>query len=239
MKKINLFLLFALISLSTAVSAQQLVLTVDTSTNTTQVVNESDIVQMNAYLKNLSGSDTNIFWEVESISGPSSWTSQFCDKYSCIDINVLPNSSYDLANNDSSTMKGQVIPACEPGIGVIRIKMWIEGDISTQVIGTYIADVTVDTSTCKVTTGITTIMGDEGNLVVYPNPAANDIYINLNSNAIDLQANVFDLNGRLIQQQAIENGSKLSLEELQTGLYILKVHDTEGGMIYTRKIMKQ
>lgn len=236
----KLLLIIAFLSIGGMLSAQQLVLTPnDSSTNNQQVTSPFDIVQMNAYVKNVSGSDTNVFWEVESVTAPMDWETQFCDKYTCIDISVLPNSSFDLANNDSSTMKGQVIPSCVSGTGVLRVKMWIEGDTSSAILGTYISEVTVDTSTCKVSTGLTTILGDEGNLVVHPNPANNQVFVSLNSNSTSLQATIFDVNGRLVEQMEISNNSDISINQLQTGFYILKVLDIEAGAIYTKKIMKQ
>jgi hypothetical protein len=236
----KLLLIIAFLSIGGMLSAQQLVLTPnDSSTNNQQVTSPFDIVQMNAYVKNVSGSDTNVFWEVESVTAPMDWETQFCDKYTCIDISVLPNSSFDLANNDSSTMKGQVIPSCVSGTGVLRVKMWIEGDTSSAILGTYISEVTVDTSPCKVSTGLTTILGDEGNLVVHPNPANNQVFVSLNSNSTSLQATIFDVNGRLVEQMEISNNSDISINQLQTGFYILKVLDIEAGAIYTKKIMKQ
>lgn len=236
----KLLLFFCALVISGSLSAQQLLLTpVDSSTKSIQVTSKFDIVQMNTYVKNISGVDTNVFWEVESVSAPMGWETQFCDKYTCIDINVLPNSSFDLANNDSSTMKGQVIPACVSGTGVLRIKMWIEGDTSSAIIGTYISEITVDTSTCKVSTGITTVYGDESDLVVHPNPANNEVFISLNSNSNDLEANLYDLNGRLVEEQVISNNSSVAIERLQAGFYIMKVLDPETGILYSKKIMKQ
>lgn len=211
----------------------------DTSTNNQMVTSSFDIVQMPAYLKNISGMDTMIMWEVESITAPSGWTTQFCDKYSCIDISQLNNSIYDLADNDSAEMKGQVIPECESGTGVLRIKMWIQGDASSAIIGTYVSQVTVDTSTCKVSTGIQSFFGDAGNLVVYPNPIQNDVFISLNSSSPSLMVNVFDLNGRMVIAEEMTNNSYLETASLPEGVYILKVREVDSGTLYTRKLLKQ
>lgn len=211
----------------------------DSSSNNQQVVSKFDIVQMPAYLKNTSGNDTMIMWQVESITAPAGWTTQFCDKYSCIDISQLNNSIYDLADNDSADMKGQVIPECVSGTGVLRIKMWIQGDTSTAIIGTYVSQVTVDTSTCKVSTGIQSFFGNAGDLVVYPNPIQHDVFISLNTSVQNIQVSLFDLNGRLMLEKEMTNNSYLETADLAEGLYILKVLETDSGKLYTRKLLKQ
>ena len=217
---------------------QSLSLNPDTSTNTDQVTTSFDIVEMPAYLTNISGMDTNVMWEVVSITAPSAWETQFCDKYTCIDISVLPNSMYDLAARDSSTMKGQVIPSCVPGTGVLRVKMWIQGDPSTEIIGTYVSQVTVDTSTCKAT-GMEVIFGDEGLFLVHPNPTTNSVFIDLESTSSELQLSIYDLNGALVRSEMISNKAQYDVSELSQGLYTVTVADEANSKLYTKRLMKQ
>lgn len=70
-------------------------------------------------------------------------------------------------------------------------------------------------------------------LVIYPNPATD--YVSLQSKSKILKAEVFDLTGRKVSTELIDD--KVNLQQLPPGNYLMKI-DTENK-IYSKKIIKK
>ncbi|MEM9819837.1 MAG: LamG-like jellyroll fold domain-containing protein [Bacteroidota bacterium] len=81
-------------------------------------------------------------------------------------------------------------------------------------------------------------------LSIYPNPTSGEVTIEVKgAGANDLQLEIFDLTGRLIQQEQIgrlnnaEVRHQLDISQLVNGLYLLKVMD--GTKVMVRQLVKQ
>ena len=72
-------------------------------------------------------------------------------------------------------------------------------------------------------------------LEVFPNPASAYIDLNLKDGIITA-VKLFNINRQLILENKVEE-NRLSIEELDTGIFILQVHD-DKGRIFTKKIIK-
>jgi hypothetical protein len=74
---------------------------------------------------------------------------------------------------------------------------------------------------------------------VYPNPVKNNINIAVNTaNPVEFKtAQIFDINGRMVQETAIQNQT-IVVDKLATGTYILKLRDTQGKD-YSQKFVKE
>lgn len=74
---------------------------------------------------------------------------------------------------------------------------------------------------------------------LYPNPVKNNINIAVNTaNPVEFaSAMIFDLNGRMVQQGAIQNQT-IVVDKLATGTYILKLKDSQGKE-YSQKFVKE
>ena len=88
------------------------------------------------------------------------------------------------------------------------------------------------TSTIQ-TLGINEITADP-KISIYPNPVKDIVYFNTQETVIKVE--IYDTAGRIISSNAVHN-NKISLSDLQTGNYILKVY-TENGITST-KIIKE
>ncbi len=75
----------------------------------------------------------------------------------------------------------------------------------------------------------------DASLRIYPNPM--DAFLNINATATILNTEIVDINGRTIQTSAQnKNEVALNLENLQSGIYLLKVTTENGSSI--QKIIK-
>jgi len=74
---------------------------------------------------------------------------------------------------------------------------------------------------------------------VYPNPVKNNINITINTaNPVEFaSAQIFDLNGRMVQESGVQNQT-ITVNQLATGTYILKLKDTQGKD-YSQKFVKE
>lgn len=86
----------------------------------------------------------------------------------------------------------------------------------------------------KVTTG-TSEINDINQVTVYPNPAHQEISINL-SNQQSYHIQVFDITGKVVQSEAGISGESLSVSNLQGGIYYYTIQTTDG--VYTGKLIK-
>jgi GH25 family lysozyme M1 (1,4-beta-N-acetylmuramidase) len=72
-------------------------------------------------------------------------------------------------------------------------------------------------------------------LQIYPNPTTGIVYIN---NIDYISVDVFDTNGRLIFTQSIKNQQQIDLQNLEEGIYFIKVKDI-NGKLYVAKVIKE
>lgn len=93
-------------------------------------------------------------------------------------------------------------------------------------------------SVCYNYTGLTSIESLESSEIkVYPNPSSDIIYIEYNSNEL-IQANVYDLMGRLIETQQLNTtNQQIDISNYAEGDYILKLSD--GQTVKTVMFSKQ
>jgi hypothetical protein len=79
------------------------------------------------------------------------------------------------------------------------------------------------------------------NVTVFPNPTSDLLNINLTNNLKDLQMDLFDMNGKLLQTRAIgaaEGNVQISMTEYARANYLLRVFSADGSVNYTYKVQK-
>lgn len=81
------------------------------------------------------------------------------------------------------------------------------------------------------------------NLNIYPNPASEYIWVNLESDEIkDAIVELYDLEGRLVYNNKFdinEGPNRVDLQELSASQYVLRVVDSAGNVLQTFKLIKR
>lgn len=77
---------------------------------------------------------------------------------------------------------------------------------------------------------------DLSSIKIYPNPVENQLHININ-NSLETTVEIYNVLGRKMLNQTIQNSEALSTENLSAGVYILKL--TQGNQSITKKLIKQ
>src|SRR6185437_1224534 len=94
------------------------------------------------------------------------------------------------------------------------------------------------------TTQVSTISQNTDNIKIYPNPATNQIYINLTDAArnTQLSVNLINANGQLIRTESIPPNSQTwqtSIADLTPGTYFISIRDGAGNKLHSQTIIKQ
>ena len=71
---------------------------------------------------------------------------------------------------------------------------------------------------------------------LHPNPVKNNLTVDLKSN-INTDIEIFDILGKRVFKKSITKTSNLNLQDLKTGIYIVKI--TQGNSTITKKLVKQ
>lgn len=70
---------------------------------------------------------------------------------------------------------------------------------------------------------------------VFPNPASQTVHVNFKESAEGYQIYLRDLNGRVVRSiHAKSNNSAMDVSTLNSGLYLLIIHDNNGGTAYEK-----
>lgn len=127
------------------------------------------------------------------------------------------------------------IPMDLRGIASIddKVKYLAGGMLSNQTVTNKVFKLEWDTSTSNAPSI------EDDNLIVYPNPFTNKLYIENQSNAFQSATmQLFNPYGQLIMEQRMETSQEeISLESIQDGLYYLMLH--QDGKVYGTSILKK
>jgi len=95
-------------------------------------------------------------------------------------------------------------------------------------------EVTIEVEECnEVVAGLEDIK--EGDIQLFPNPVIDYLNVQINSNT-SFQLTVFDLNGKKVLQQELNNSQQINFDEFQKGIYLIVLENEEGQ--YFSKIIK-
>jgi len=103
--------------------------------------------------------------------------------------------------------------------------------------------VTVDNNGSLTTSATTKIseIGNENNIKIYPNPTENRIKIDLNTNKFqEINVELYDISGKMIYMKSYKtNIVNVSLSDFEAGTYILRIINSTGQIIKTKKLIKK
>jgi len=75
----------------------------------------------------------------------------------------------------------------------------------------------------------------EINSMVFPNPAHNNVFVNLPEDLARAEFRLYDLSGKLLIETAVNNGSEVALYSVKPGIYVYKI--VEDDVNFTGKLV--
>lgn len=234
MKKILLFIACGLF-LSTSIYGQVFTITPGDSLYVEEVVsNNNDEVPLTAYVKNDSSADLTFRWRVISNVSPSAWSVSYCDNTNCLDIGITDQSTFLLEADSTSILKMLYLPFLEDGQSDIELRVSVDGVPGSATIK-YRSEITANPAS-----SIRLI--DTKALNIYPNPAVSFIQVRGIDNVANVHAlEVYSIIGKKMLSKEVSNLSdlKVDVQNLDNGVYLVKLFDETNSVFYTKTFVKK
>jgi|GEM_PF-6550363 len=181
-----------------------------------------EIISTSYFINN--GTDSTFVWQrISNI--PSGWDNTVCDINQCYGENV-DSAQFILAKGDSFNMKANFYANDIDGFGCIILHIISLTNRNDTVTKQFCA-------TTALSTGPSTLLNQ---LTLFPNPASNDLHVELKDGGLfDLQ--IVDLTGRVLLSQTDNNGNEvIDISNLKKGVYSVQV--VSNGISATKSFIK-
>ncbi len=186
------------------------------------------------------GSPVNIQWAVISSTLPTDLmnTIGVCDNATCFGAaDVWPTnfrtSTYPAAATGDFhvTLDMSVIPVGGPY--VLRIRLRNSGGTGTDTIQTYVINRTA-------TTSVNNVRGN-GDVTLYPNPATSSLNVLFDAASDIKTIAVYNIIGKQVSlfRPTDNAGASLNIENIPSGIYFVRLMNSHGDVVTTRKFTKQ
>jgi hypothetical protein len=245
MRKILLYLLGVLSIFSPAlIKAQSFTFNKDT---VTAPVSTSATVYNNITIPG--SSPVTVKWHVIASDFPADWLTPtafgICDGSQC------RNNLGDTLLWNAATSSGPVYQCTYPGgaIGTFDLTPDLTAATST---GCHYVSVLVNEAVplgdskvitfviCKSGLNVPGISGAENNMILYPNPASNEINVVYDVNAGVKNMAVYSIIGKVMSVYKVTgNSANLNIENIPSGVYFVRAFNSNGNVVATRKFTKQ
>ncbi len=199
-----------------------------------------------ALITNTTSGNIAIDWKVIATDFPvSDWLPNLsiCDNHLC-----YANGSGAMWN--SSTSSGLTFHSLDyaPGGGG---EFHLVNNFAVASVGTHYVTVSLKDSATgftktttfiikHVATGVTTIVKRDDDVIIYPNPAVNDVNVIFSDNAGIKTIAIYNIIGKAVNVYKVSgNSANLGIDNLPAGVYFLRLLNADGNLVATRKFNKQ
>lgn len=239
MKKIKLIAAFVAMFGAFGASAQSFNLDKDTS----KAFFASGIGSTDVKIKvsNVSSSSITLNWKVTNFHLDPAWVLVgLCDNVSCYDTSTKGLTS------GLTSFPTDVIAASAG----FDFKMTLNGDAAADFTKAYATVELAEGSTKKYATfwafktsaGISNRTLQDNDIAIYPNPAQNYIDVVYNPSSDVKTIAIYNLIGKAVSVYKVTDKNSARCEfnaEMPSGIYVVRVADSKGAVIATRKITRQ
>ena len=207
--------------------------------DTVWVVNSGSFTALNE-LTNLTTGNLKCEWRVTNTNCPSDYIAMLgiCDNATCYSsADIWPSTLHTTLNYAPGIgdfhILGDMGAVSTPGPYYLRIRLNnkdIPADTSIQV---YVLS--------KPTTGTTTLTRTNSEVALYPNPATSSVNIVYDAVADVKNIAIYSIIGRQMSifRPTTTNSANLNIENLPDGVYFVRLLNSRGDVVATRKFNKQ
>jgi len=184
-------------------------------------------------IKNVGQDSIYINWHIDFLSSsvPIGWSVAPCDNDNCYGYVSTTHMSNKIAPDSIALWTVKIDPT-GGGIGTAWVTERMidnNGDSSRAVV--FILT--------KSTTGVSKTMLPVDDVVLYPNPAKNDVNIIFNGSLNIHSVAIYNLIGKVVAVfKTAGNSANLNIENLPSGIYFLRMMDANSNVVTTRKFTK-
>lgn len=165
-------------------------------------------------------------WELTVIEMSEGWQAAVCDINNCYTPAVTVM-GFQLAAGQEGTMDVHVYPNGLEGSAIIQVEVYQANDLTNITSATYFFNHSV---------GVAEKFSEAIN--VYPNPTQDFVTIDNYENRV-AAVELYNVSGKLVLRSDLNGSDRISLQELTSGNYILKLVDENANIVSTNLIVKQ
>lgn len=241
MKKFTLIAAFFTAIGFTNNQAQAQNFTLDKDTSKTNWYGTGYLVDVKVYGTNKTSSPLTMHWNIINFKKDAGWKFEnVCDNKDCL-VEAEPG----LVDGSKTFSTNPV----DPGLNC-EFKLTWDGDgaaMYTTATATLQIQggTTVDTATFVATkkpAGITTAILKNDDIAIFPNPASNYVDVVYNPSADVKTIAFYNLIGKVVGVYKVTDRNSARCEftnDMPSGIYIMRIADSRGNVIATRKITRQ
>lgn len=218
--------LFGLFAYS--ISAQELHFEHDTLIKVALFHPDSTFYQVESHVVNATSNNINGRWTREVISMPQEWCASVCDNNLCY-LCSKDSANLDLTVSESSIIDVRFWPNGVPGTGIVKVcyKDVLDPSINTCAIFILTLNTTSTDNTISATV----------DPVIYPNPATENISIT--QAEVVSRVELMNIVGKKIKTIETNGISKLDINDLRSGMYLVNLIDNNNKVIKTVRLLKE
>lgn len=225
MRKLSILILFAFLFLGHNLTAQDIY--ISPNPVFTQNVMFDDFEGVGHSLFYNEDEDAfNFTWEIVVIEMTEGWNVAVCDVVQCY-LPTVSTQPFDLGAGQSGTMDVHVYPNGVDGAAIIQVDVFQTNDTTNITSATYFFNHSV---------GVAEKFSEA--IKVYPNPTQDFVTIDNYENRV-AAVELYNVSGKLVLRSDLNGSDRISLQELTSGNYILKLVDENANIVSTNLIVKQ
>lgn len=198
-------------------------------------------VELHVKVTNTSSNPIKFDWKITNLHTDALWTFEsLCDNVLC-----YPNTTTGLANGMSSFTTDLFSPS-----NYVDMKIAFNGNaaaINTKSYATIEMKEGLDIKYAtyvayKNTTSVSNVILQDNDIAIYPNPAQNYIDVVYSPSSDVKSIAIYNLIGKVVSVYKVTNKNSARCEfntDMPSGIYVIRVADSKGNVIATRKITRQ
>ncbi len=241
MKKILLVFMFSLGFASSAIITAQ-TFTVAHDTVTTFVGGYANI---HNNITNPSSSALPISWKVKATNFPADWLTPsaigVCDACTCISNagNLLWNSTTSTGSTYSCTYGASATNDFHLQLDLTSATSGGSHWLTVTLIETGAPPKDITFVINKVPVALPTV-SNNSDMVIYPNPARDELNVVFDANADVANIAVYNIIGKVMTMYRVSGASaNLNIENIPSGIYFVRLINSKGSIVHTKKFTKQ
>ena len=238
MRKFTYLLTLVLLLTAGKMSAQSFTMAKDTVT-----VAAYSYIDVYNNITNTTSDTIRLTWKIIYNNLPQSWKDYaafgLCDNVTCYDKGIL----------SGTTLTTDTIGAGKNGLFKLQINVGPATVTPTGVNPVYITaelshGTTKDTVTFAVhkwsNTNVPKMNNAKDDVVIYPNPANNELNITFNKDSDIKTIAIYNLLGKQVSTfRTTGNSARLDIEKIPSGIYFVRLIDNAGHVVSTRRFTHQ
>ena len=179
-------------------------------------------------------------WSVIATNFPADWVavSGVCDNKTCYAMNLLwPSGTVKLSNKYPDGLGGfdmqtNLSSATSTGCYYVTVKMFNNAVPTDSATETYII--------CNSPTAVPNV-NKTTEVALYPNPSTSELNVVYDPANDVKNISVYNIIGKVmaVYKASDVNGANLDISNLPSGIYFLRLFNSEGGLVATKKFTKQ